>query len=147
MRKLLVAVDGSSAALRALHAAIALAKLVPDSSIHLVHAHEAARVQGMARLRLGQGVIRGEQAPRPPALVASAARTWRASRACAPSGNSGRPKRQWRRHAPRVLPGERLRTSLRSSYQVTLASAAAAATPSSNAPSGAKRNSAAIAGT
>jgi len=38
MRKLLVAVDGSGAALRALHAAIALAKLVPDSSIHLVHA-------------------------------------------------------------------------------------------------------------
>ena len=46
MRKLLVAVDGSGAALRALHAAIALAKLVPDSSIHLVHAHEAARVYG-----------------------------------------------------------------------------------------------------
>lgn len=46
MRKLLVPVDGSSAALRALQAAIALAKLVPDSSIHLVHAHEAPQIHG-----------------------------------------------------------------------------------------------------
>lgn len=46
MRKLLVAVDGSGAALRALHAAVSLAKLVPDSSIHVVHAHEAPRVYG-----------------------------------------------------------------------------------------------------
>ena len=46
MRKLLVPVDGSGAALRALHAAIALAKLVPDASIHLVHAHEPPRLYG-----------------------------------------------------------------------------------------------------
>ena len=46
MRKLLVAVDGSGAALRALHAAVSLAKLVPDSSIHVVHAPEAPRVYG-----------------------------------------------------------------------------------------------------
>jgi nucleotide-binding universal stress UspA family protein len=46
MKKLLVPVDGSGAALRALHAAVTLAKLVPDASIHLVHAHEAPRVQG-----------------------------------------------------------------------------------------------------
>jgi nucleotide-binding universal stress UspA family protein len=46
MKKLLVAVDGSGAALRALQAAIALAKLAPDSSIHLVHAHEEPRVYG-----------------------------------------------------------------------------------------------------
>lgn len=46
MRKLLVAVDGSGAALRALHAAVSLAKLVPYSSIHVVHAHEAPRVYG-----------------------------------------------------------------------------------------------------
>jgi nucleotide-binding universal stress UspA family protein len=46
MKKLLVAVDGSEAALRALQAAIALAKPAPDSSIHLVHAHEEPRVYG-----------------------------------------------------------------------------------------------------
>ena len=46
MKKLLVPVDGSGATLRALHAAIALAKLVPDASIHLVHAHEAPRIYG-----------------------------------------------------------------------------------------------------
>lgn len=46
MKKFLVAVDGSGAALRALHAAIDLAKLTPDSSLHLVHAHEAPRVSG-----------------------------------------------------------------------------------------------------
>jgi nucleotide-binding universal stress UspA family protein len=46
VKKLLVAVDGSGAALRALHAAVALASRVPDSSIHLVHAHEEPRVYG-----------------------------------------------------------------------------------------------------
>jgi nucleotide-binding universal stress UspA family protein len=46
MKKLLVPVDGSGAALRALHAAMTLAKLAPDSSIHLVHAHEEPRVYG-----------------------------------------------------------------------------------------------------
>jgi nucleotide-binding universal stress UspA family protein len=46
MKKLLVAVDGSGAALRALHAALGLAKLVPDSSLHLVHTHEEPRVYG-----------------------------------------------------------------------------------------------------
>jgi len=45
-RKLLVPVDGSNAALRALHAAVELAKLVPDASINLVHAHEEPRVYG-----------------------------------------------------------------------------------------------------
>jgi nucleotide-binding universal stress UspA family protein len=50
MKKLLVPVDGSGAALRALHAAIALAKLVPGSSIHLVHAHEEPRVYGEVAL-------------------------------------------------------------------------------------------------
>ena len=46
MRKLLVAVDGSGAALRALHAAVSLATLGPYSSIHVVPAHEAPRVYG-----------------------------------------------------------------------------------------------------
>jgi nucleotide-binding universal stress UspA family protein len=46
MKKFLVAVDGSQAALRALRAALALAKPVPDSSIHLVHAHEEPRIYG-----------------------------------------------------------------------------------------------------
>jgi nucleotide-binding universal stress UspA family protein len=46
MKKFLVPVDGSGASLRALQAAIALAKPAPDSSIHLVHAHTAPRVYG-----------------------------------------------------------------------------------------------------
>lgn len=46
MRKLLVPVDGSSSALRALRAAVALARLVPDSSLHLVHAYEEPRIYG-----------------------------------------------------------------------------------------------------
>jgi nucleotide-binding universal stress UspA family protein len=54
MKKLLVAVDGSGAALRALHAALALAKLSPGSSLHLVHAHEAPRVYGELAVYVGQ---------------------------------------------------------------------------------------------
>jgi nucleotide-binding universal stress UspA family protein len=46
MKKFLVPVDGSGASLRALHAAIALAKPAPDASIHLVHAHAEPRVYG-----------------------------------------------------------------------------------------------------
>ena len=43
VKKLLVAVDGSGAAQRALQQAIALARTSPDDSIHLVHAHEPPR--------------------------------------------------------------------------------------------------------
>jgi nucleotide-binding universal stress UspA family protein len=46
MKKLLIAVDGSGAALRALHAALTLARLASDSSLHLVYAHEEPRVYG-----------------------------------------------------------------------------------------------------
>lgn len=61
MRKLLVPVDGSSAALRALQAAIALAKIVPDSSIHLVHAHEAPRVYGELQVYISPEKMRALQ--------------------------------------------------------------------------------------
>jgi nucleotide-binding universal stress UspA family protein len=46
MKKLLVPIDGSNAALRALREAIALAKLVPGSSVHVVHAHEEPVIYG-----------------------------------------------------------------------------------------------------
>lgn len=45
MKKLLVPVDGSGAALRALKQAMALATK-PDASIHLVHAHEEPLIYG-----------------------------------------------------------------------------------------------------
>lgn len=46
MKKILVPMDGSGAAMRALAQAIALAKLVPGASIHVVHAHDEAWVYG-----------------------------------------------------------------------------------------------------
>jgi nucleotide-binding universal stress UspA family protein len=46
MKKLMVPVDGSGAALRALRQAIALARTSPDASIHLVHAHEQPDIYG-----------------------------------------------------------------------------------------------------
>jgi nucleotide-binding universal stress UspA family protein len=46
MRKFLVPIDGSEAALRALAAAIELAGPVPGSSIHLVHVHEEPLIYG-----------------------------------------------------------------------------------------------------
>ena len=46
MKKLLVAVDGSGAAQRALQHAIALARTSPEASIHLVHAHEEPDIYG-----------------------------------------------------------------------------------------------------
>ena len=54
MKKLLVAVDGSGAALRALHAAVALAKLSPGASLHVVHAHEPPRMYGELAAYVGQ---------------------------------------------------------------------------------------------
>ena len=44
--KILVPMDGSGAAMRALRQAIALARLGGDSSIHLVHAHEEPLIYG-----------------------------------------------------------------------------------------------------
>jgi nucleotide-binding universal stress UspA family protein len=44
--KILAPMDGSGAALRALKQAIALARLEPGSTIHLVHAHEEPLIYG-----------------------------------------------------------------------------------------------------
>lgn len=46
MKKFLVAIDGSNASLRALAAAVELAKQVPGSTLHLVHCHDAPDVYG-----------------------------------------------------------------------------------------------------
>jgi nucleotide-binding universal stress UspA family protein len=46
MKKLLVPVDGSGASLRALQAAVGLARFVPGATLHLVHAHAEPRVYG-----------------------------------------------------------------------------------------------------
>ncbi len=46
MNKILIPVDGSSASLRALKVAVALAKLPPDASLHLVHVHEEPLIYG-----------------------------------------------------------------------------------------------------
>lgn len=46
MKTILLAVDGSGAALRAAKEAIALAKLTPQCSIRLVHAHEEPLIYG-----------------------------------------------------------------------------------------------------
>lgn len=46
MPRLLVAFDGSETALRGLRHAIALARSMHEASIHLVHAHDAADVDG-----------------------------------------------------------------------------------------------------
>lgn len=46
MHKLLVPVDGSENALRAVRHAIGVAKLMGQASIHLVHAHDEPRVYG-----------------------------------------------------------------------------------------------------
>jgi nucleotide-binding universal stress UspA family protein len=46
MKTILLAVDGSGASLRAAKEAIALAKLAPECSIRLVHAHEEPLIYG-----------------------------------------------------------------------------------------------------
>jgi len=46
MKKFLIPVDGSKAALRALAAAVSLARLAPGSSLHLVHCHEEPLIYG-----------------------------------------------------------------------------------------------------
>jgi nucleotide-binding universal stress UspA family protein len=46
MHKLLVPVDGSENALRAVRYAITMAKLMERASIHLVHAHDEPRIYG-----------------------------------------------------------------------------------------------------
>jgi nucleotide-binding universal stress UspA family protein len=46
MKTILLAVDGSGASLRAAKEAIALAKLTPQCSIRLVHAHEEPLIYG-----------------------------------------------------------------------------------------------------
>jgi nucleotide-binding universal stress UspA family protein len=44
MMKLLVPVDGSGASMRALRAAVGLARLVAGSSLHLMHAYEVPQI-------------------------------------------------------------------------------------------------------
>ena len=46
MKKFLVPVDGSTASMRALRAAMALARPIAGSSIHLLHAYEVPHIYG-----------------------------------------------------------------------------------------------------
>lgn len=69
MKDFLVAVDASGAALRALHAAVALAKPLPDASIHLVHAHEEPRVYGEIALYMAPEKMRELQRKQSAAIL------------------------------------------------------------------------------
>jgi nucleotide-binding universal stress UspA family protein len=72
MKKLLVPVDGSGAALRALDQAIALARLSPGCSIHLVHAHEEPLIYGEIAVYVPREKMQGLQQAHSEGILAPA---------------------------------------------------------------------------
>jgi nucleotide-binding universal stress UspA family protein len=70
--KILVPVDGSGAALRALKQAIGLARLAPGSSIHLVHAHEEPLIYGEIAVYVPREKMAQMQSGHSEALLAGA---------------------------------------------------------------------------
>jgi nucleotide-binding universal stress UspA family protein len=72
MKKLLVAVDGSGAALRALDKAIALARLAPGCSIQLVHAHEEPLIYGEIAVYVPRDRMQAQQEEHSQGILAPA---------------------------------------------------------------------------
>ena len=72
MKKILVPMDGSSAAMRALKQAIALARLSPGSSIHLVHAHDEPLIYGEIAVYVPREKMESLQRQHSEALLAPA---------------------------------------------------------------------------
>ena len=72
MKKILVPMDGSSAAMRALKQAVALARLSPGASIHLVHAHEEPLVYGEIAVYVPREKMESLQRQHSEALLAPA---------------------------------------------------------------------------
>jgi nucleotide-binding universal stress UspA family protein len=72
MKKLLVPVDGSNAALRALKAAVALARLSAGSSVHLVHVHEEPLIYGEIAVYVSRAKMEALQRAHSEALLARA---------------------------------------------------------------------------
>jgi nucleotide-binding universal stress UspA family protein len=72
MKNILVPVDGSTAALRALKQAIALARLSPGCSIHLVHGHEEPLIYGEIAVYVPREKMDGLQRQHSEAILAAA---------------------------------------------------------------------------
>ncbi|MCC6609087.1 MAG: universal stress protein [Burkholderiales bacterium] len=72
MQKLLVPVDGSENALRAVRHAMAMAKLVGGASIHLAYAHEPPRVYGEIAVYVPAEKIEAFQREHSDAILAAA---------------------------------------------------------------------------
>jgi len=70
--KLLVAVDGSDSALRAVRYALALAKLVGNGSLHLVNVHEPALIYGEIAVYVPREKMESLQREHSEAVLASA---------------------------------------------------------------------------
>lgn len=79
MHKLLVPVDGSDNALRAVRHAIALAKMAGDTSLHLVHIHEEPLLYGEIAVYVSPAKMKALQRGHSEAILGFAERLVRRS--------------------------------------------------------------------